>query len=73
MKYPEDLLEQMYQADDDDMSDGAWQAMIEGAVNDYNRANKTKFDSFEAWLWYIESKWRGNRLEQHRESLKKKK
>lgn len=62
MGYPEELMEMMWAADDDDLPDGAWQAVIEDAVTMYNQMRGTEFDPFEAWLYYIESDWRTNKL-----------
>ncbi len=54
MEYPEELFEFMSTFDDSDAPDGAWQAMLEDAVTQYNEQNNTDFDPFEAWLAYCE-------------------
>ncbi len=40
----------------DDLPDGAWQQMIEDAVEEWNRLFKTKYDPYDTWLAYIERK-----------------
>lgn len=62
MNLPEELLEQMWASDNDDLPDGAWQAVIEDAVIVYNKQHKTKFDPFEAWLTYIQSPFRDKKI-----------
>lgn len=48
MRYPDKLLEEMYEA-----SDGAWQQIIEDAVHIYNKKHKTKYDTLDAFLYYV--------------------
>lgn len=62
LQYPEELMEAMFIADDDDAPDGAWQQLIEDAVEQYNEEKGSDFDSFEAWLYYAESNWRKERI-----------
>ncbi len=71
--YPEDLLEAMFLADDSQASDGVWQAMIEDAVSMYNTRNHTDYNTYDAWLWYIQSDWRVRRFGKHKEIMKNKK
>jgi hypothetical protein len=55
MGYPRELFAFMSTFDDADAPDGAWQAMLEDAVRQYNEANGTDFDPFDAWLAYCEA------------------
>lgn len=55
MNYPEDLFYFMQVHDDDEAPDGAWQAMLEDAVQFYNEEHGTDYDSLEAFLAYL--KW----------------
>ncbi len=41
---------------DDDLPDGAWWAMLEEGVRNYNEANGTNFDPFEGVHAYLRAK-----------------
>jgi hypothetical protein len=40
----------------DEMSDGAWGAVMQEGVRAYNEDNKTNFDEHEGWLYWIENR-----------------
>jgi hypothetical protein len=44
----------MKQFDDNNLPDGARQAVLENAVEQYNEANNTHYDPFDLWLEYVE-------------------
>lgn len=50
----QDLLYYMQANDNDELSDGAWQAMLEDSVKAYNRNHKTNYDPFEMFMEYIQ-------------------
>lgn len=37
----------------DDLSDGAWQAACEDAVEAYNKEHRTNIDPFDGWMHWI--------------------
>ena len=39
-----------------DAPDGAWQQMLEDAVDNFNQENHTKYDSFDMFLEYVVDK-----------------
>lgn len=39
-----------------DAPDGAWQQMLEDAVDSFNNENKTNYDSFDMFLEYVADK-----------------
>ena len=41
---------------DDNAPDGAWQCMLEDAVNFFNKDNGTNYDSFDTFHEYLERK-----------------
>ena len=41
---------------DDSLPDGAWQAMLEDGVKEYNRKNGTRYDPFDGFMYYIKNK-----------------
>lgn len=49
----EDVFEFMALLDNPDLSDGAWQAVLENAVTAFNEANGTDYDPFNTWLSYV--------------------
>jgi hypothetical protein len=49
------LFEYMELFDDDDAPDGAWQAILEDAVETFNEANGTNYDPNDAFHDYIEN------------------
>ena len=56
----EELYSFLQAHDDDDASDGAWQAMIEDGVVFWNEDKGTTLDPFETFLEYCEEGDRRN-------------
>lgn len=50
------VYEWMEDFDDSEAPDGAWQAMLEDSVKEYNETFGTNYDPFETWLKYIDIK-----------------
>lgn len=48
------LFDFMEAFDDEDAPDGAWQAMLEDAVNEFNESQGTTFDSNDMFLEYVQ-------------------
>src|SRR6478752_9383488 len=48
------LFNYMETHDDNDMPDGAWQAMLQGAVEEFNEDNGTNHDPYDMFLEYVE-------------------
>lgn len=44
-----DLFHYMNACNDPEASDGAWQAMLESAVEVFNADNSTDYDPFDSW------------------------
>ena len=40
----------------DEMSDGAWQAVMMSGVEAYNEENDTNIDPHEGWLYWIQNR-----------------
>lgn len=53
---PADLIGFLEAYDHDDLADGAWQAMIEDGVKDYNEWQGASVDPFDGFMAYIEAK-----------------
>lgn len=54
MSKKQECFAAMAAVDDDSASDGAWQAMLEDAVHEFNRQNNTNFDSFDMFIEYVQ-------------------
>lgn len=52
----EDLMFYMQANDDPSLSDGAWQATLEDAVEAYNQQHSTNFDPFDKFMEYLQWK-----------------
>lgn len=52
----EKVFEFMKDFDDDELPDGAWQAVLMDAVTYFNEAAGTSYDPFETWLAYTKLK-----------------
>lgn len=50
------IFQYLWHFDDDEAPDGAWQAMIEDGVRQYNEEYGTNYDPFETWLAYVNQK-----------------
>lgn len=50
----QELFDYMELFDDPEAPDGAWQAMLEDAVRQYNEEHGTSYDPYESWLAYTQ-------------------
>jgi len=55
-KVKNDLFHYMQANDDSDLPQGAWQAMLEDAVEAYNNQHGTNFDPYDMFMEYIQWK-----------------
>ena len=53
---PAGLFDFLEAYDHDDLPDGAWQAMIEDGVKDFNDAFEANVDPFDGFMAYIEAR-----------------
>lgn len=54
-KHRDQLVGFMSAYDHDDLSDGAWQAMLEDGAKEFTKATGIQIDSFDAFHEYINS------------------
>lgn len=48
------MIEAMKLADDDSLPDGAWQARLQEAAEEWGRRNGVNVDGFDAFIDYVE-------------------
>lgn len=53
---PEELKAFLDAHNDPNASQGAWQAMLEDAVNMYNEQHGTNYDSFDTFMDYVQQR-----------------